>query len=60
MNYKTKTTPILSICIATYNRAEYIGETLERIIPQITEFLSELLKRPSWKGMLFVERGRWE
>ena len=27
----------LSICIATYNRAEYIGETLESIIPQVTE-----------------------
>ncbi|MCL0030156.1 glycosyltransferase [Thermodesulfovibrionales bacterium] len=27
----------LSICIATYNRAEYIGETLESIIPQITD-----------------------
>ena len=29
--------PILSICIATYNRADYIGETLESIIPQLTE-----------------------
>lgn len=29
------TTPLLSICIATYNRAEYIGETLESIIPQL-------------------------
>jgi len=29
--------PRLSICIATYNRAGYIGETLESIIPQITE-----------------------
>jgi glycosyltransferase involved in cell wall biosynthesis len=27
----------LSICIATYNRADYIGETLESIIPQITD-----------------------
>jgi glycosyltransferase involved in cell wall biosynthesis len=27
----------LSICIATYNRAEYIGETLESIIPQLTD-----------------------
>lgn len=26
----------LSICIATYNRAEYIGETLESILPQLT------------------------
>jgi glycosyltransferase involved in cell wall biosynthesis len=26
----------LSICIATYNRATYIGETLESIIPQLT------------------------
>ena len=30
------TKPCLSICIATYNRAEYIGETLESIIPQMT------------------------
>jgi len=29
--------PLLSICIATYNRAEYIGETLESIIPQVTD-----------------------
>lgn len=29
--------PRLSICIATYNRADYIGETLESIIPQLTE-----------------------
>ena len=27
--------PLLSICIATYNRAEYIGETLDSIIPQL-------------------------
>jgi len=31
------TKPLLSICVATYNRAEYIGETLESIIPQITD-----------------------
>jgi len=31
------TKPHLSICIATYNRAEYIGETLESIIPQLTD-----------------------
>ena len=30
------TKPKLSVCIATYNRAEYISETLESIIPQIT------------------------
>lgn len=30
-------TPILSICIATYNRAGYIGETLESIIPQLDD-----------------------
>lgn len=30
------TKPLLSICIATYNRADYIGATLESIIPQIT------------------------
>src|SRR5438552_9642418 len=27
----------LSICIATYNRAEVIGETLESILPQLRE-----------------------
>jgi len=31
------TKPLLSICIATYNRAAYIGETLESIIQQITD-----------------------
>lgn len=31
------TKPLLSICIATYNRADYIGETLESIIPQVTD-----------------------
>lgn len=31
------TKPLLSICIATYNRARYIGATLESIIPQLTE-----------------------
>jgi abequosyltransferase len=30
-------TPILSICIATYNRAGYIGETLDSIIPQLDD-----------------------
>lgn len=29
--------PRLSICIATYNRAGYIGQTLESIIPQLTD-----------------------
>ena len=30
-------TPILSICIATYNRAGFIGETLDSIIPQLDD-----------------------
>ena len=30
-------TPILSICIATYNRANFIGETLDSIIPQLDD-----------------------
>jgi len=30
-------TPILSICIATYNRASFIGETLDSIIPQLDD-----------------------
>lgn len=29
--------PILTICIATYNRANFIGETLDSIIPQLTD-----------------------
>jgi len=28
---------LLSICIATYNRAEYIGQTLDSIIPQLDD-----------------------
>jgi glycosyltransferase involved in cell wall biosynthesis len=30
-------TPLLSICIATYNRASFIGETLNSIIPQLDD-----------------------
>lgn len=30
-------TPILSICIATYNRSSYIAETLDSIIPQLSD-----------------------
>lgn len=30
-------TPLLSICIATYNRASHIGETLDSIITQISD-----------------------
>jgi abequosyltransferase len=30
-------TPLLSICIATYNRAEYIGQTMDSIIPQLDD-----------------------
>lgn len=42
MNAKSKhindmENPKLSICIATYNRANYIGETLESIILQLTD-----------------------
>jgi glycosyltransferase involved in cell wall biosynthesis len=29
-------TPLLSICIATYNRSNYISETLDSIIPQLS------------------------
>jgi glycosyltransferase involved in cell wall biosynthesis len=29
--------PLLSVCIATYNRAGYIGETLNSIIPQLDD-----------------------
>lgn len=31
------TTFLLSICIATYNRAGYIGETIDSIIPQLND-----------------------
>ena len=31
------TSPLLSICIATYNRAGFIGETLDSIIPQLDD-----------------------
>jgi abequosyltransferase len=31
------TNPLLSICIATYNRADYIRETLDSIIPQVID-----------------------
>ena len=30
-------TPSLSICIATYNRADYLGETLDSIVAQLTD-----------------------
>ena len=30
-------TPLLSICIATYNRAGFIGETLDSILPQMDD-----------------------
>lgn len=31
------TAPLLSICIATFNRGRFIGETLESIVPQLDE-----------------------
>lgn len=34
---------LLSICIATYNRAEYIGQTLDSIIPQLDEEVELLI-----------------
>ncbi len=33
----------LTICIATYNRADFIGETLDSIIPQLTEGVEILI-----------------
>jgi glycosyltransferase involved in cell wall biosynthesis len=30
-------TPLLSICIATYNRGQFIGETLDSIVPQLDD-----------------------
>ncbi len=35
--------PILTIAIATYNRCAYIGETLDSIIPQLTEEVDVLV-----------------
>lgn len=35
--------PRLSICIATYNRANFIAETLESIIPQLTDEIELLI-----------------
>lgn len=35
--------PLLSICIATYNRASYIGETIDSIIPQLDDDVELLL-----------------
>lgn len=35
--------PLLSICIATYNRAEFIGETLESILCQLSEHVELLV-----------------
>jgi len=36
-------TPLLSICIATYNRASFIGETLDSIIPQLDDDVELLI-----------------
>jgi len=36
-------TPLLSICIATYNRSNYIGETLDSIIPQLSDDIELLV-----------------
>lgn len=35
--------PLLSICIATYNRAGYIGQTLDSIIPQLADDMELLV-----------------
>ncbi|MHB8846034.1 MAG: glycosyltransferase family 2 protein [Nitrospirota bacterium] len=35
--------PLLSICIATYNRADYIGATLDSIIPQLEDDMELLV-----------------
>src|SRR5260370_33282350 len=34
---------VLSICIATYNRADFIGATVGRIIPQLTDEVEVLI-----------------
>lgn len=38
-----KKVPSLSICIATYNRADFITETLESIIPQLSDDIELLV-----------------
>jgi abequosyltransferase len=43
MNSKSERDLILSICIPTYNRAAYIGETLESIIPQLDDDVEILI-----------------
>lgn len=35
--------PLLSICIATYNRSNYISETLDSIIPQLSDDIELLV-----------------
>ena len=35
--------PLLTICIATYNRANYIAETMESIIPQLADDVELLI-----------------
>lgn len=34
---------ILSVCIATYNRANYIGQTLESLIPQLNDHVEVVI-----------------
>ncbi len=38
-----KNMPLLSICIATYNRAPFIGETLQSILPQLDDSVELLV-----------------
>ena len=37
------TIPLLSVCIATHNRAKFIGETLESIVSQLTDEVEVLV-----------------
>ena len=36
--------PLLSICIPTYNRAAYIGQALDSVLDQLSEFESQLIE----------------
>lgn len=36
--------PLLSICIPTYNRAEYIGHALDSVLNQLSEHTSQLIE----------------
>ena len=38
-----KTVPLVSVCVATYNQQDYIGQCLDGILSQQTDFLYEII-----------------